>query len=227
VPPLQQPFGHVVASQEQAPVVVSHTAFGQLAQAAPPVPHCEADCDACATHTFPLQQPPGHEDALQTHCPVLVLHAWPEAQPAQLAPAVPHEVLVWEAHASHVPLVVQQPLGHEVALHPHCPVLVLQAWPDAHALHVAPPAPHEPFDSLDGASHVPPAVQQPEHDAPAHPHDPLAQDSPLAHALHAAPPAPHCEPVCEAYTRHALPLQQPPGHEVALHTHVPVVAPHA
>ena len=43
VPPLQHPFGHVFASQVQVPVVVSHRPLAQLAHAAPPAPHCEAD----------------------------------------------------------------------------------------------------------------------------------------------------------------------------------------
>jgi hypothetical protein len=41
-PPLQQPFGHVVASHAHVPLVVSQRPFEQTAQAAPPVPHCDA-----------------------------------------------------------------------------------------------------------------------------------------------------------------------------------------
>ena len=43
VPPLQQPAGHVFASQEQVPFVASHSPFGQDAQESPPVPHSDAD----------------------------------------------------------------------------------------------------------------------------------------------------------------------------------------
>jgi len=53
-------------------------------------------------------------------------------------------------------------------------LLVLHASPAAHALHVVPPAPHDPFVSLPSASHVP-ALQQPAHDEPPHVHTPLEQ----------------------------------------------------
>jgi hypothetical protein len=43
---MQQPLGHVVASQEQLPFVVSHTPFAHIAQAAPAAPHREADSEA-------------------------------------------------------------------------------------------------------------------------------------------------------------------------------------
>ncbi len=45
-PPLQQPLGHVVASQEQLPFVVSQMPLAQFAQAAPAVPHWAADSEA-------------------------------------------------------------------------------------------------------------------------------------------------------------------------------------
>jgi hypothetical protein len=38
-PPLQQPFGQVLASHEQVPLVVSHRPLAHAAQATPPVPH--------------------------------------------------------------------------------------------------------------------------------------------------------------------------------------------
>ncbi len=44
-PPLQQPLGHVSASQAQVPVLVSHSPLVQAEHAAPPVPHCELPCD--------------------------------------------------------------------------------------------------------------------------------------------------------------------------------------
>jgi hypothetical protein len=46
VPPLQQPFGHVLESHEQVPLVVSHSPFEQDVHAAPPLPHFEADSEA-------------------------------------------------------------------------------------------------------------------------------------------------------------------------------------
>jgi hypothetical protein len=45
VPPLQQPLGQVVASQEQTPVALSHRPFAQGPHAAPPFPHCVGDSD--------------------------------------------------------------------------------------------------------------------------------------------------------------------------------------
>jgi hypothetical protein len=175
---------------------------------------------------LPLQQPLEQEVALHTHWPLLVLQAWPDAQEAQLAPFVPQELYDSAAQASHVPSDLQQPLGHEVASQTHCPVVLLHSWPDGHAAHVAPLAPHEVFDSLESASHVPP-VQHPAHDAPPHAHAPVTHACPELHALHDAPPVPHSELVCEAYKTHVLPLQQPLWHDVPLHTHVPVVVLHA
>jgi hypothetical protein len=178
-----------VVSHEQLPLVVSHTPFEHEAQDAPPVPHWELDSDEYATHVLPLQHPFGHELALQTHSPVDVLHCWPVPQPEQLAPAVPHEGFVSEAHASHTPLDVQQPCGHEVASQTHCPA-ALHSCPDGQAPHVAPPAPHELLDSLASASHAPP-LQQPAQDAPPHAHCPTAHASPDEHAPQAAPALPH------------------------------------
>jgi hypothetical protein len=45
VPPLQQPFGHVFASHEHRPSLVSHKLFAQAAQATPPAPQIEEDCE--------------------------------------------------------------------------------------------------------------------------------------------------------------------------------------
>jgi hypothetical protein len=72
-------------------------------------------------------------------------------------PAVPHVVRVW---ASQTPLL-QQPPGHDAALHVHAPPT--HAWPCAHCL----PLPHE---------------QEP----PAHPSERMA-----SHAWQALPPVPH------------------------------------
>jgi len=93
---------------------------------------------------------------------------------------------------------VQQPLGHDVASHSHCPVLMLHSVPLGHAAHVAPLLPHDAFDSLDSPSHVPPPVQQPEQPPPPHEHAPLEQESPLLHDAHAAPAVPHWPEDCAA-----------------------------
>jgi hypothetical protein len=42
---LQHPFGQVIASHVQVPLVVSQTLLGHAAHATPPVPHADADCD--------------------------------------------------------------------------------------------------------------------------------------------------------------------------------------
>ncbi len=97
-----------------------------------------------------------------------------------------------------MPLEVQQPLGHEVASHTHCPVVLLHSWPLGQAEQVAPPAPHDVFDSLESASQVPPPMQQPAHPPLPHEHAPLAHVSPVPQALQAAPPVPHWEADCDA-----------------------------
>ena len=91
---------------------------------------------------------------------------------------------------------MQQPPGHDVALQTHWPLARLHTWPDAHAAQVAPPAPHEAFDSLASGSHVP-ALQQPAHVAPPHEQAPLVHVCPELHALHAEPPVPHSLADCE------------------------------
>ena len=87
VPPLaQQPVGHVVASHEQVPLVVSHSPLEHAEHVAPAVPHDAADCDPQDSHVPfgpPLQHPLGQEFASQTHFPLLVLHSSPAAHPAQ------------------------------------------------------------------------------------------------------------------------------------------------
>jgi hypothetical protein len=123
-----------------------------------------------------------------------------------------------------VPL--QQPLGHELASQTHWPVLVLHSSLAPHATHVAPPAPHEAFDSLESASHVEP-LQQPAQAPPPQVHIPLEQAPPLAHAVHAAPAVPHWLDDCDAYATHVPPLQHPLGHEVVSQTHCPVALLHS
>ena len=92
---------------------------------------------------------------------------------------------------------LQQPLGHEAASHMHCPFAVLHVWPDPHAAHAAPPAPHEVADSEAYGSQFPP-LQQPAHVPLPQVHVPLEHESPLPHAPQAAPPVPHSLVDCEA-----------------------------
>jgi hypothetical protein len=89
--PVQHPPAHVSASQEQVPLLVSHTPFAHAAHAAPPAPHWEADSLAYATHaSAAVQHPPGHEVASHTQEPVAVLHSCPAPQDPHAAPPVPH-----------------------------------------------------------------------------------------------------------------------------------------
>jgi hypothetical protein len=186
--------------------------------AAPPVPHWEMDCEPCWTHVVPLQQPLGHEVASHTHMPVAALHSWPDAHVAHIPPPMPHAVLDCEPGATHVPPGVQQPLGHELAVHTQWPVLVSQDWPDAQAEHKVPPAPHDAFDSLDRGSHMAPEVQQPAHAEPPQVHIPPEQLPPAAHGAHMAPPLPHEELDCAENGSHwPLALQQPEGHVEGSH----------
>jgi hypothetical protein len=116
-------------------------------------------------------------------------------------------------------------LGHEAASHAQWP-LALQACPAPHAAQTAPPAPHEPVDSLDSASQVP-ALQQPAQAVPPHVHAPPEHDSPFAHIPHAEPPTPQADPDCAPGRTHVLPLQQPLGHDVASQTHWPAAVLHS
>jgi hypothetical protein len=142
--PLQQPFGHEVASQTHCPLVVLHSCPDEhAAHAAPPAPHEEFDSLASASHVEPLQQPL-HDVVPHEHTPLEQVS--PPPHDAHAAPAVPQEEFVCEAYGTHV-FPLQQPFGHEVASQTHCPVPVLHSWPDAHAAQVVAPVPHEAFVS--------------------------------------------------------------------------------
>jgi hypothetical protein len=115
VVPLQQPFGHAVALQTQAPPVEQVVPPGQAVHAPPFVPHVAANGGAWHWR-LPSQQPPAQEEALQTHMPPE--QVWPAAHAVHAAPPVP-QVPVLEVR--HWPLESQQPLGHEAALQTHAP----------------------------------------------------------------------------------------------------------
>jgi hypothetical protein len=223
VPPLQQPFGHVLLSHAHAPMVLSQSLVVQLVQAFPPLPHCEADSDPSGTQVPPLQQPLGQDAGSHTHEPAL--HSWPGAHAPHAAPPVPHAPLF--SAVMHCPETSQQPVGHEVASQTHCPA-PLHSWPDAHAPHSAPPFPHEPADSPDSGSHAPPAVQQPVQDKPLQVHAPSVHASPDAQEPQAAPPAPHSVSFwVPKGTQFPVGSQQPFAHELASHTHWPLLRLHS
>jgi hypothetical protein len=143
---VQQPPGQVLASQVQAPLVVSHRPLTHAPQAAPAAPHSVPDCEAYGTQVLPLQQPFGHEVASHTQVPLAVLHSWPAPHGAQALPPVPHDVVDSDAQGWHVPLDVQQPSGHDFASHTQVP-LGLQSCPAGQAEHAAPAVPHDELDS--------------------------------------------------------------------------------
>ncbi len=149
VPPVQHPLAQVSRSQAHVPFVVSHRPPAHaVLHALPPVPHNVPDWEAQGTQVFPLQHPFGQEPLLQVHVPLLTLHVCPVPHAPQVAPAVPHDGVDSDPHGSHVPVgpPLQQPMGQEVASQTQLPV-PLHSCPDRHALHAAPPAPHDAVDS--------------------------------------------------------------------------------
>ena len=141
VPPLQQPLGQVLRSQEQLPLVVSHRLFEQLVHALPPEPHVVGVSEEYGTQVLALQQPLPQPLPLQMHCPADP-HTCPLAHAEHAIPPEPHEVGDWEVNGWHVPVDVQQPAGQEVASHWHAPVIRLHSWPAGQAEQVAPLLPH-------------------------------------------------------------------------------------
>jgi hypothetical protein len=105
-------------------------------------------------------------------------------------PPLPHAATV--SDVTHCPAALQQPPGHEFASQTHVPVVGLHSWPDGHAAHATPFAPHAPFDSLPIGSQVVP-LQQPLHAPPPHVHAPLLHAWPAPQEPHALPLVPHVE----------------------------------
>jgi hypothetical protein len=130
-------------------------------------------------------------------------------------------------------LPLQHPFGHDAALQTHCPVVLLHACPAEHALHEAPPVPHEVLDSDAYGSQVPDAVQQPcGHEVASQTHCPVPRlhSSPAEHDLQDAPPAPHDALDSLPSGSQVEPLQHP-AHDVPPQVQVPPVQacplPHA
>jgi hypothetical protein len=234
VPPLSTESQSGAQSSKLCPVPLSwpvhDCAPPQAAHVTPAVPHELFVSFAYDSHdppVPPLQHPAEHDVSSQTHFPLLSSHSSPAAHAAHIAPPVPHELFDSEAYPSHTPPAVQQPLGHDVPSHTHFPTLVLHSCPDPHEAHVAPPVPHEPFDSDAYASHVPllPPLQQPfGHDVPSQTHCPLPvlHSRPDPHDLHDAPPEPHDEFTSLPSGTHVAPLQQP-AHDPPPQLQVPLV----
>jgi hypothetical protein len=87
--PLQQPFGHRLASHSFMQPCSKQCCDGlQVTQAVPPSPHWASVVPD--SQLVPLQQPPGHQYASHdaTHC--LFVQSWPSPQLAQAEPLLPH-----------------------------------------------------------------------------------------------------------------------------------------
>jgi hypothetical protein len=216
----QQPLGHEVASQVQAPptqcwpdgqgaaaphaqvppaVQVSEPT-PQLVQAPPPVPH------APGTPTLqiaPLQQPFAHEVALHTHAPPT--HCWPLAQAAP----VPH------LHAPPEQRFAR--LGSQ-ATHAPPPVPQALAWPMLQTLPLQQPLAHEVgLHTHAPATHCWPATHA---GPPPQLQAPLVQ--PSASRMLQLKQAPPGVPQVEAESVMQLPLsQQPLGQLVRSQVHLP------
>jgi hypothetical protein len=89
----QQPFGHEVALQAQAPPEQPWPP-AQVAHCLPPEPQASGELPGWQT---PLgsQQPLGHDVASQLQLPLA--QSWPLAQAEQVAPPLPHELAVCDA----------------------------------------------------------------------------------------------------------------------------------
>jgi hypothetical protein len=132
-------------------------------------------------------------------------------------------------------LPLQQPFGHDVASHTHWPVLLPHSWPELHAAQLAPPVPHEPFDSDAYGTHVLPLQQPFGQDVASHTQRPalVLHSWPEVHVVQLAPPTPHMAFVSLESGSHVDPLQQP-AQDDPPHEHTPEVhawpephAPHA
>lgn len=94
-------------------------------------------------HTPPLVQHPLHEVPPQLHAPAL--HDCIAAQVPHAFPPDPHALVDWLAVRTQL-APWQHPSGHELGVHVHAPD-ALQAWPETHPAHTAPPVPHCVADS--------------------------------------------------------------------------------
>jgi hypothetical protein len=223
---------------------------GHIEQLEPPVPHIPVVLPS--SHTLPLQQPLGHDVLLHTHappthtCPALQTapvphsHAPPLEQAFALAPHLTHPTpAVPHAAADGVSqtLPLQQPVGHELALHTHMPPA--HAWPAAQAgpepqehvpsvqpsasarLHATQLAPVMPQAPLVGIVHVAPWQHPAGQDFASQTHAPPTHSCPATHGE----PVPHWHmPIAEqlsvflgSQTTHASPPKPHAPCDRALH----------
>jgi hypothetical protein len=229
--PLQQPFGHELASQTHSPfALLQSCSEAQDPHAAPLAPHEVLDSAAYSSHVPVDEQQPAHPEVeLHTHCP-LPLHIVPVGHPPQAAPPAPHEVFDWLENASHVLPPLQHP-EHVPPLEPHEHSPPEHDAPREQGLQALPAAPHSALVWEPKRTHALPLQQPVGHVLALQTHTPFVV--PLhtcpegsVHAAHAAPPVPQDEVDCAAYGSHVPvvpPLQQPFGQVVESHEQLPVV----
>jgi hypothetical protein len=129
--PLQQPFGQDPELHTHCPAALHVWPDAHAAHAAPPAPQDIPDSIESARHVPALQQP-AHEAPPHEHAPPE--HDSPLPHAPHVPPPVPHADGPCTEYGMQV-APLQQPSGHELALHTHCPVIVSHAWPVAHAPH--------------------------------------------------------------------------------------------
>ena len=193
--PLQQPFGHDVASHTHAPFVLHSCPGAQAAHAEPPAPHEVLLSEAKSSHVpSAVQQPLGHEVASHTHAPLDVSHSWPAGHATQATPLLPHVELFSLPVGSHV-VPLQHP-AHEAPPQLHAPSV--HACPELHGVQAAPPVPHSEELCDTKVTHVLPLQQPVAHEVESQTHCPLPLHSwPMSHAAQVAPPVPHDADVSE------------------------------
>jgi hypothetical protein len=252
------PWKHRWPATQAAPVPHVHAPLAL--HPSPVAPHTEHPPPAVPQVVGPgvsqmpfLQQPFGHDVASHTHCPLE--HRCPgehsAAEPHEHAPLT-HPFAREVSHdvqdpppaphdrtpgVVHVPLVLQHPFGHDVALHTHWPLT--HCWPAWHGLpaphaqlpvdvqlsvvvwlHATQAAPPKPHAFGDRALHVGPE-QHPVAHVCAHPvHAPDMQLSPPGQLAHALPPLPQAPSLLPGW--HVLLAQHPFGHETPSQTHAPL-----
>jgi hypothetical protein len=214
-PLAQQPFGHDVASQTQAPCALQVCLAAHGTHMAPFAPHIVAD----AVMHWPFAQQPAQLTVPQLQAPAV--QVCPVAHMPHELPPDPHTLSDCDPCATHVPLESQQPFGHDAGVQTHVPAGP-QVCPDAHAPQTAPAAPHAPGDWPAYIRHVPLAWQQPlGHDAGVQAHLPVAsQVWPVTHGAQALPWLPQAWSLAGS---HRPPVVQQPLHEARSHAHAPAV----
>jgi hypothetical protein len=212
--PVQEPSPGAPHAGVHAPAAHVGVTPVQGAQFAPPVPQLPLLCAAGSTQLVPLQQPPAHEPGVHAHAPAT--QACVLAQPAHIAPPVPHAPT--SLPGWHTPFASQQPFGQVDLLQTHAPPT--HAVPLPQVAHARPPVPHAP--TIVPGWHMPLPSQQPlPHIVESQVQTPDSHDCPVEHGAQLAPALPHEVGVCEANGTHTPLAQQPFGQEFASQAHCP------